>query len=327
MSYNSKYKGSEVEALLDKVDTLEIPDVSEKLDKTEAASTYLTKNEAASTYLGKTAKAADATKADSATKATQDGSGNNIVNTYATKTELSAKGTYTKPSTGIPKSDLASAVQTSLGKADTALQSYTEQYKGTVTGVKVNGSTKTPSSGTVDIGNVVTGVKINGSTKSPSSGTVDLGTVITAHQDISGKQDKLVSGTNIKTINGQSILGEGDLSLESGGGSYGWPFNFIDQNWNDTVYLEPTIVHYAMAGEGTGDWSFDLARNMDASDVGKQWRLIVGTEKESGASVSLYATDVIWENGEPDFNGGYYDITFICVETYVILAKYTRYNR
>lgn len=137
-------------------------------------------------------------------------------------------------------------------------------------------------------------------------------------------QEQLVSGYNIKTINGQSILGEGDLTLESGGG---WPFNFIDQNWNDTVYLEPTVVHYAMVGEGTGDWYFDLARNMDASDVGKQWRLIVGTEKESGASVSLYTTDVVWENGEPDFNGGYYDITFICVDTYVILAKYTRYNR
>lgn len=35
-------------------------------------------------------------------------------------------GTYSKPSGGIPASDLASAVQTSLGKADTALQSYTE---------------------------------------------------------------------------------------------------------------------------------------------------------------------------------------------------------
>ena len=70
-------------------------------------------------------------------------------------------GTYSKPSGGIPKSDLASAVQTSLGKADTALQS---------------------------------------------------------HQDISGKQDKLVSGTNIKTINGQSVLGNGDIVI-SGGGS------------------------------------------------------------------------------------------------------------
>ena len=35
-------------------------------------------------------------------------------------------GYYIKPQDGIPKTDLASAVQTSLGKADTALQSYTE---------------------------------------------------------------------------------------------------------------------------------------------------------------------------------------------------------
>ena len=35
-------------------------------------------------------------------------------------------GTYSKPAGGIPKTDLATAVQTSLGKADTALQSYTE---------------------------------------------------------------------------------------------------------------------------------------------------------------------------------------------------------
>lgn len=33
---------------------------------------------------------------------------------------------YSKPSTGIPKSDLASDVQSSLAKADSALQSYTE---------------------------------------------------------------------------------------------------------------------------------------------------------------------------------------------------------
>ena len=42
---------------------------------------------------------------------------------------------YTKPSTGIPKTDLASAVQTSLGKADSAIQ-----------GVKVNGTALTPDS-------------------------------------------------------------------------------------------------------------------------------------------------------------------------------------
>lgn len=68
---------------------------------------------------------------------------------------------YQKPSKGIPASDLASSVQTSLGKADTALQE---------------------------------------------------------HQDISGKQDTLVSGTNIKTVNGESLLGSGNIEIQGGGG-------------------------------------------------------------------------------------------------------------
>ena len=58
----------------------------------------------------------------------------------------------------------------------------------------------------------ITGITMNGSSKG-TSGVVDLGTVITSHQDISGKQDTLVSGTNIKTVNSYSVLGSGDLTL------------------------------------------------------------------------------------------------------------------
>lgn len=47
----------------------------------------------------------------------------NPVQNKVVKAALDGKGTYSKPSGGIPASDLASAVQTSLGKADTALQS------------------------------------------------------------------------------------------------------------------------------------------------------------------------------------------------------------
>lgn len=75
-------------------------------------------------------------------------------------------GTYSKPSGGIPKTDLSSNVQTSLEKADTALQSYTEQYTGTITGVTMNGVSK------------------------GTSGVVDLGTVITSHQDLSNYELK-----------------------------------------------------------------------------------------------------------------------------------------
>ena len=230
-------------------------------------------------------------------------------------------GTYSKPSGGIPKTDLASAVQTSLGKADTALQSHQDisgkQDKlvsgtnlktingqsllgsgnitisggggGTITGVSANGtsiatsgvanipaastsaygvtklssatnSTSTTLAATAsavksayDLANsykgTVTGVKINGTTKSPSSGTVDLGTVITAHQDISGKQDKLVSGTNIKTINGTSILGSGNITIEVGGGGSGsgggsGAYAQVNHGTRDTTFtLTPNTFH------------------------------------------------------------------------------------
>ena len=46
------------------------------------------------------------------------------------------------------------AIRSGAAKGATALQS--EQYKGTVTSVKINGTTKNPSSGVVDLGTVIT---------------------------------------------------------------------------------------------------------------------------------------------------------------------------
>lgn len=68
-------------------------------------------------------------------------------------------GAYVKPSGGIPKSDLASAVQTSLGKADTALQSAPV--------TSVNGQT-----GAVTTPNTTYSISISGNviTLTPSSG-------------------------------------------------------------------------------------------------------------------------------------------------------------
>ena len=67
-------------------------------------------------------------------------------------------GTYSKPSGGIPKTDLASAVQTSLGKADTALQSETSLSKGTTTGS----------------GNAVTDISVSGHTITLTKGSTFL---------------------------------------------------------------------------------------------------------------------------------------------------------
>ena len=43
-------------------------------------------------------------------------------------------------------------------------------------------------------------------------------TDLATKEEVSAKQDTLVSGTNIKTINGNSILGAGNIVIEGGGG-------------------------------------------------------------------------------------------------------------
>lgn len=54
---------------------------------------------------------------------------------------------------------------------------------------------------------------------------------------IDGKQDTLISGTNIKTINGESILGEGDLTIESGS-------TVVVHAASETeVELTPNVIH------------------------------------------------------------------------------------
>ena len=204
-------------------------------------------------------------------------------------------GTYSKPSTGIPKSDLASAVQTSLGKADTALQSYTEQYKGTVTGVKINGTTK-----------------------NPSSGVVDLGTVITSHQDISGKQDKLVSGTNIKTINGTSILGSGNIVIEggSGGGSSSGESSSkeVVNIYSDTIdVLEPNKIYIFESSS----LIFNIDYIEEPADSYAEYSVILVAEPLAGGeSISPTITlpsDVEWANGvTPDLTKqGIYELSIV----------------
>ena len=126
---------------------------------------------------------------------------NIVLDDYATKEELSSKQDAI--------TDLE-VIRQGAAKGATALQSYTEQYKGTVTGVKVNGTTKNPSNGVVDIGNV-----------------------ITAHQ-------------TLKTINGQSIIGSGDITISGSGGSSSGSgaYSEVNHGTSDTTFtLTPNTFH------------------------------------------------------------------------------------
>ena len=59
---------------------------------------------------------------------------------------------------------------------------------------------------------------------------------------LSGKQDTLVSGTNIKTINNNSLLGSGNINIQGGGGSVIGTGSFsIDENGHLIVELPDAV--------------------------------------------------------------------------------------
>ena len=60
--------------------------------------------------------------------------------------------------------------------------------------------------------------------KEELAGKADTSTVEALNTEIDNKQDTLVSGTNIKTINGETILGEGDITIQSGSQPRTWTF-------------------------------------------------------------------------------------------------------
>lgn len=148
-------------------------------------------------------------------------------------------GTYSKPSGGIPKNDLSVDVQSALNAANS--------YQGTVTNVKINGTTKSPVSGVVDLGNVgtynkpSTGIpksdlesevqtslgKADNSLQVEIFGDMELITLngfegrgagllyALPHEATGDEDDVLASKNTLKTINGESLVGNGNISLPS----------------------------------------------------------------------------------------------------------------
>ena len=82
---------------------------------------------------------------------------------------------------------------------------------------------------------------ISGVDLSSYSTTDEVGNMI--NQSVSGKQDTLVSGQSIKTINGNSLLGEGNLVIEGSGASI-----IIDSSINSasTNPVENSVIYNAL---------------------------------------------------------------------------------
>lgn len=227
-------------------------------------------------------------------------------------------GTYSKPSGGIPKTDLASAVQTSLSKADTALQSVPNTYatneyvdnklattlafyrtrftfqelveaKNIGESILEGGKTELVQAITLGktivmdydsmsgveghilvnatlegdeillqivFGNehIVVSTFNDGDTIYPDDITYDFFVAESDFNNTIGglnanKQDTLVSGTNLKTINGQSLLGSGNITISGGGGGSGsgggsGAYAQVNHGTRDTTFtLTPNTFH------------------------------------------------------------------------------------
>ena len=108
------------------------------------------------------------------------------------------------------------------------------------------------------------------------------------------KQDTLVSGTNIKTINGQSVLGEGDITV---GGST--PTNMV------TTDTRQTISAYKIFRDGTGSYvdSVLIGKSPSTSNFGITFNAPVAGKNYRIANNGYNATKLTIGEG---FNDGVY---------------------
>lgn len=101
------------------------------------------------------------------------------------------------------------------------------------------------------------------------------------------KQDVLISGTNIKTINGNSLLGSGDLVI-SGGGDLS---NYYTKTESDNKYQPKS----GMTGYATTGTTEALNNGL--------------TAHTSNQTIHVTATDKNTWNNKSDFSGNYNDLT------------------
>lgn len=158
---------------------------------TEVPSNYVTDSELTEGLAGKQDKGDYALKSD--------------LNTLATKEELATKADASalssKQDTLVSGTNIKTINgETILGSGNLVIQSGTSNWD--------------DIQGKPQFAEVATSGNYNDLINKPTIPDVsDLAT----KQEIAGKQDTLVSGTNIKTINGNSVLGAGDITIQAGG--------------------------------------------------------------------------------------------------------------
>jgi len=128
---------------------------------------------------------------------------------------------------------------------------------------------------------------------------------------LNAKQATLVSATNIKTVNGNSLVGSGDVVVSSGGTPYKKIVGFgVLNNSGDTatltIYENDTIytnVTTAYAGDGIFDVYFDGNPNSNANLL-SLWNYVVFAtpiQKGEGEMQNSHMVYVNWKDNGVSF--------------------------
>lgn len=213
---------------------------------------------------------------------------------------------YVKPDTGIPKSDLESSVQTSLSKADSALQSIPIATQSAVGGVK-------PTTKTSEMTQSV-GVDSNGAlwTKEASEGTT-----VVANPTATGTQDltSLQVGETVYNVPATEITFSTEASADaievagfsvanqsfkfpSGGASGGTQL----KGYSGTIFTNPEFGVRVSAIHADGSITI-FEGDGGGVDVDNVVRLIIAGE--------LDGTNSRWNAPTEDSDGGGYKITYL----------------
>ena len=218
-----------------------------------------------------------------------------------------------------------------LGKGNITISSEEEiaemgftKNTGTITAVQANG-TNVSTSGTANIPAASTSAygvtKLSSSTSSTSTSLAATASAVKSAYDLAnGKQDKLTSGTNIKTINGESILGSGNIAISGGGGylplSGGEMTGTIITPADDTKGIIPKTNNYGTIGTsskkfytiyastlyGNLNWSYITDKPTIPSEVTESTVSGWGFTKNTGTvtSVKINGTTKSPSNGVVD---------------------------
>ena len=125
---------------------------------------------------------------------------------------------------------------------------------------------------------------------------------------LGGKQATLVSGTNIKTINNESLLGSGNIDIQGGGGgkavSGGTNISITTGETADTINCTLNVKNGTNGGiivgdsecSSTGLYSISIGHN---ADVGGSYSLCMGSNSYCNAQQSIVIGD--GSNSSTDF--------------------------